>query len=1319
MRRPSSASSISRLKENRSAARAAKPKPAPGGPVERDGHGHGHGHGHGPVPQVDAWSEYDQSGARGGGGAPRVSSARSAPPDLERSIPPRPQPLSARLPTTVYQPRTRTTDGGPSVLGAGGLPGPGPSVGRPPRAPASDPQQPPSTHPVTRAPPGGPPRDRSIHPRSERRDGRLTAGQQGGRSAVEPPDHSSRLHDDGREDGRSAHSQDPYSSDPWEEDRTDLGTSEGTYDDDDDDDDDDDEGEDGEMFEGEDEEEDDLDDDGFEERGAMHVAVDAGTSAATDHADGSPRIFDPPPPPRPPRPPGAPPGIGSQPDCGWQDGPRHASGREGVPRSPSPSQVGADGGYPGRGDGTGGHRARPSLVSLDEVTEIIAAAAAGERPPPPPSSGPGSGGMKGAAAAAIAHLSERVRRAVSDARREGAALGAGETRQAMQRAAGKMASAEKAAAAVVRTAEERQRAAEERQRAAEEALAGKSRAMASQLKQVKEDLQGKNRLLKARAESATNEAAALRAELRRERERAEAAEKAEAGHKQGDARLKALLAEARRGREDALAARAAEAAQHAEERRVWTAAVEHLDAALRDALTEGEAAVAAMKREATREAEAAVAEVRVLRADFDGARDLVDAAVTAHRRRVDALRGELSRTRDAHERQALDLDRARAEAEARRAAEADAEKCRDREAAAAAELAGRERAEKEEAEARAAALERRVADAEEGRAAAEREAADAKRAAARAEALRVAEREEAAEAARCARNAAKKTEDGWEAEAAAARAAAARAAEEAALNAASARQAKGLAAEAAGKAEAARAALEKARAEAAEDARLERERRAAAEEARAEGAYQAVHSELRALRRRYFRRAGHRGEDRENRGRPTEGADAGGGEGRGGGGESSDDESGGASAGMGRVERRLDPQGLVAAMLSFTRASTVIDGDGPAGHGANATPSAAAAADARRELHLMEECLLLMLAGDLGPPSVAGGAPADVIGHARAGGRKDPDALPAAAAQAAGPGSAGPSGGGGAPVDHGQVVGETPAAGGGAATARGDGSSRNADVAATDDDNRHSRDRRESAAGARGHPGTNSTPASGPRAGSGPACATACDSPAPVTPPPPPPPLGGARHPNPRPGPLGPNLYPVDEKKSAVPEGVTGAMMGPELSESPIGFGGKHVRPTPPRQNIPPQPQPYPTVVNQPEPQPQYPARGADHLRATLGRVCTPMAENRGAARSMGGKSFISIGRAGAGTASGPARKGLMVGGGPRRAGSERGSSVYAPSLVKDGNSSRQYGHAPAELAARERRRDDVSTLTASDNDILDLLTAVARGGEVVKGPRQ
>lgn len=166
--------------------------------------------------------------------------------------------------------------------------------------------------------------------------------------------------------------------------------------------------------------------------------------------------------------------------------------------------------------------------------------------------------------------------------------------------------AEKAAAAAVRGAEERQRAAEEE-------LSSKTRALSKQLEDTRADLEAKNKLLRARANAAVNEATALRAELKKERERAEAAEKGEAWAKQETSRLKGLVAEAKHAREEAIGGRddvlkevervrretraegeaalleeretsARAAVEHDDERRRWTQHIDALGAVMRQTL---------------------------------------------------------------------------------------------------------------------------------------------------------------------------------------------------------------------------------------------------------------------------------------------------------------------------------------------------------------------------------------------------------------------------------------------------------------------------------------------------------------------------------------------------------------------------------------------------------------------------------------------------------------------------------------------------------------------------------------------------------------
>ena len=114
------------------------------------------------------------------------------------------------------------------------------------------------------------------------------------------------------------------------------------------------------------------------------------------------------------------------------------------------------------------------------------------------------------------------------------------------------------AAAAVRAAEESQRIAEEKARAAEERRKvleiesnTKSKQLSKQLEEKQGDLGEKARILRARADAATNEATALRAELKREKEKNEAIKNAAEKNDATEARLKALTVEAKRAREEA------------------------------------------------------------------------------------------------------------------------------------------------------------------------------------------------------------------------------------------------------------------------------------------------------------------------------------------------------------------------------------------------------------------------------------------------------------------------------------------------------------------------------------------------------------------------------------------------------------------------------------------------------------------------------------------------------------------------------------------------------------------------------------------------
>ena len=146
-----------------------------------------------------------------------------------------------------------------------------------------------------------------------------------------------------------------------------------------------------------------------------------------------------------------------------------------------------------------------AMVPVGDVSDIVGAAIAGDPSRP-------SAAIKGAAAAAMASIADVVRRAVTDARREGASIGASETRLALQRSTAK---AQESAAAAVRAAEESQRIAEEKARAAEERRKvleiesnTKSKQLSKQLEEKQGDLGEKVRTFRARADAATNEATA-------------------------------------------------------------------------------------------------------------------------------------------------------------------------------------------------------------------------------------------------------------------------------------------------------------------------------------------------------------------------------------------------------------------------------------------------------------------------------------------------------------------------------------------------------------------------------------------------------------------------------------------------------------------------------------------------------------------------------------------------------------------------------------------------------------------------------------------
>ena len=166
-------------------------------------------------------------------------------------------------------------------------------------------------------------------------------------------------------------------------------------------------------------------------------------------------------------------------------------------------------------------------VPVHEVAALVAAAVAGEPPRALVSA-------KGATAAAMASVSETVRRAVTDARREGATMGAAEARLALQRSATKTEKAARAASAVAEAnaleADENRRVAEVKRRVAEEQLEmykranekNKSDAKRNGYKTVSEGkLLEKNKALRARAEAVKTEHAALRQALTREKQRAD------------------------------------------------------------------------------------------------------------------------------------------------------------------------------------------------------------------------------------------------------------------------------------------------------------------------------------------------------------------------------------------------------------------------------------------------------------------------------------------------------------------------------------------------------------------------------------------------------------------------------------------------------------------------------------------------------------------------------------------------------------------------------------------------------------------------------
>ena len=284
------------------------------------------------------------------------------------------------------------------------------------------------------------------------------------------------------------------------------------------------------------------------------------------------------------------------------------------------------------------HQATSSaMVPVNEVSDIVNAAIAGDPPRP-------SAAIKGGAAAAMASIADVVRRAVTDARREGASIGASETRLALQRSTAK---AQESAAAAVRAAEESQRIAEEKARAAEERRKvleiesnTKSKQLSKQLEEKQGDLGEKVRTFRARADAATNEATALRAELKREKEKNEAIKNAAEKNDATEARLKALTVEAKRAREEAKKLKtemdsrvgfetkqvqrelANERARSAKELAWFQSEMREMSAAC-------DAAMAAAREEAFLAARTAAEETALLRAEFAECRELVSRASCA------------------------------------------------------------------------------------------------------------------------------------------------------------------------------------------------------------------------------------------------------------------------------------------------------------------------------------------------------------------------------------------------------------------------------------------------------------------------------------------------------------------------------------------------------------------------------------------------------------------------------------------------------------------------------------------------------------------
>lgn len=318
------------------------------------------------------------------------------------------------------------------------------------------------------------------------------------------------------------------------------------------------------------------------------------------------------------------------------------------------------------------HQATSSaMVPVNEVSDIVNAAIAGDPPRP-------SAAIKGGAAAAMASIADVVRRAVTDARREGASIGASETRLALQRSTAK---AQESAAAAVRAAEESQRVAEEKARAAEERRKvleiesnTKSKQLSKQLEEKQGDLGDKLKTLRARADAATNEATALRAELKREKEKNESIRNTAEKNDATEARFKALTVESKRAREEAKKLKfemdsrvtfetkqvqrelANERARSAKEL-AW------FQSEMREMTASCDAAVAAAREEAFSAAKTAAQETARLRAEFAECRELISRASSAvsarHRKALMTVMKKESWTRDEMEQLRNELEQER------------------------------------------------------------------------------------------------------------------------------------------------------------------------------------------------------------------------------------------------------------------------------------------------------------------------------------------------------------------------------------------------------------------------------------------------------------------------------------------------------------------------------------------------------------------------------------------------------------------------------------------------------------------------------------